>query len=216
MRLGTYFRKELLNKINIKSNSSDVVLDVGCFDGYWLSTQKAKQKYGLDIDIVKKYKNIKYIKASALDIPFPKNKFDRVFAFDVIEHVPENTEIKFLSELIRVTKPGGEIVITCPSNKIRIFPQFLTEFASKKWQHFKYPGLSRNNLTKYLSKFKEIRYDISDLNTKYFLQLYLMLSLLWRLNPNLTKKLILFLLDKELQSLRGNNGYYIIKIRRIK
>lgn len=214
MRLGTYFRKVLLDRIGIKCNPNDVILDVGCFDGYWLSTQKAKEKYGLDIDTIKKYRGIKYIKASALDMPFPDSKFDKVFSFDVIEHVPENTEVNFLSELIRVTKPGGEIIITCPSDKIRIFPQFLTKFANKKWGHYKYPGLSKNKLLGYLTQFKEIKYEASDLNTRYFLNLYLLLSILWRLNPNLTKKLIVFLMDKELKNLNGYNGYYLLLINK--
>lgn len=110
MRLGTYFRKELLDKLNIKTFPEDIVLDVGCFDGYWLSTQKAKEKYGLDLDIVKKYKDVNYVYGSGLDIPFKNNKFNKVFAFDVIEHLPKNTEVKFLSELIRTTKFSGEII----------------------------------------------------------------------------------------------------------
>jgi ubiquinone/menaquinone biosynthesis C-methylase UbiE len=77
MRLGTYYRAELLKLLNIKADKENV-LDVGCFDAYWLSTQSAKNKYALDIDIDKKYRNINYIKASALDIPFEDNKFDQV------------------------------------------------------------------------------------------------------------------------------------------
>lgn len=149
----------MLKLLNIKAYKENV-LDVGCFDAYWLSTQSAKNKYGLDVDIDKKYRDINYIKASALNIPFEDNKFDQVFAFDVIEHLPQNTEEKFISELIRVAKNGSEIIFTTPSKNIKIFPNFLTNWINKKWGHLKCNGYSKEELSEYLEKITGIKYQI--------------------------------------------------------
>ena len=107
MRLGTYYRAQIIKHFNIKAGSN-CVLDVGCYDGYWLSTQKSKNKYALDLEISQLYKNIHYIKASALKIPLKSNYFDQVFAFDVLEHIEEGKESKFLRELIRVCKKNSK------------------------------------------------------------------------------------------------------------
>jgi len=212
MRLGTYFRKELLDKLNIKTFPEDIVLDVGCFDGYWLSTQKAKEKYGLDLDIVKKYKDVNYVYGSGLDIPFKNNKFNKVFAFDVIEHLPKNTEVKFLSELIRTTKFSGEIILTFPSDSIRIWPNFMTNFISKRWGHYKYLGLSKHQIGKFLNNFKKIKYEIRDLNTRKYLDYYLILRFLWILDYKITKSIIRKLVKNEVKNLKGCYGYYLLII----
>jgi ubiquinone/menaquinone biosynthesis C-methylase UbiE len=210
--MGTYFRSELFKKLKVETSLNDKVLDVGCFDGYWLSTQKAKEKVGLDIDIQKKYKNIKYVKGSALDMPFKNDYFDKVFAFDVIEHIPANTEQRFLRELIRVTKKDGSIIFTVPSENIKIFPSFLTNYVSKKWGHNKYNGLSKFIINSLLKKNLNIKYEIFDLNTKFYLNYYLLLRIFWLLNPKKTMVLLGQIIKKDITNHKGENGYFLIKI----
>lgn len=50
---------------------------------------------------------------SILDIKYPNNHYDLVCAFDVIEHVEEDQ--KAASELIRVCKNNGYILVTVPA-----------------------------------------------------------------------------------------------------
>lgn len=45
-------------------------------------------------------------------IPFPDNHFDSIFCSEVFEHIFNLEEI--LTELNRVLKPGGKILISCP------------------------------------------------------------------------------------------------------
>lgn len=45
-------------------------------------------------------------------LPFPDNHFDSIFTTEVFEHIFNLPEI--LNELLRVLKPGGKILITCP------------------------------------------------------------------------------------------------------
>lgn len=53
------------------------------------------------------------IQGSITELPFANNSYDLVCAFDVIEHVEDDT--KAIEEMIRVCKPGGYIAITVPA-----------------------------------------------------------------------------------------------------
>lgn len=57
--------------------------------------------------------NLNIINGSILELPFRDEEFDMVCAFDVIEHVED--DIKGLSEMKRVCKNGGLIVVTVPA-----------------------------------------------------------------------------------------------------
>jgi SAM-dependent methyltransferase len=48
-------------------------------------------------------------------LPFADATFDRVAVVDMLEHVPD--EDAFVSELVRVTKPGGRLVVNTPHLK---------------------------------------------------------------------------------------------------
>jgi SAM-dependent methyltransferase len=51
--------------------------------------------------------------ADATSIPFSDSVFAAVFLFDVLEHVDE--EAKALSEIRRVLRPGGKLLVTVPA-----------------------------------------------------------------------------------------------------
>lgn len=51
--------------------------------------------------------------ASAEDLPYPDHHFDLVTAFDVIEHIEDHSLA--VSELLRVTKPAGNVLVTVPA-----------------------------------------------------------------------------------------------------
>jgi len=46
-------------------------------------------------------------------IPLPDNTYDAVVAIEVLEHLENH--FRFLSELLRVTKPGGMLILTTPN-----------------------------------------------------------------------------------------------------
>ena len=98
-----------------------MVLDLGC--GAGTSTQELKsqgyQVVGLDISHLflstasKRPDAPDYVCASAEDIPYRDNTFDAVGANSFIEHVPDVEQV--LSEMYRVTKPGGKLIFHGPN-----------------------------------------------------------------------------------------------------
>jgi SAM-dependent methyltransferase len=50
--------------------------------------------------------------ADALALPFPDASFDHVIASEVLEHIPSDEHA--MSEIRRVTKPGGTVAVTVP------------------------------------------------------------------------------------------------------
>ena len=98
------------------------VLEVGCGNGYYLNLLN---KLGFNLTLVgidndelalkdarKFIRNgeVKLILADANKLPLEENSFDKVIISEVIEHV--ESEQKVLSEIYRVLKPGGIMVLT--------------------------------------------------------------------------------------------------------
>jgi len=51
--------------------------------------------------------------AAAEAVPYPANSFDTILSHEVLEHVQDDQQA--LTEMARVLKPGGRIVIFCPN-----------------------------------------------------------------------------------------------------
>jgi SAM-dependent methyltransferase len=59
----------------------------------------------------------RFVGADALSLPFRSDAFDRVFCRDVLHHLPEGRWREAVAELIRVCRPGGEIVVIEPNGR---------------------------------------------------------------------------------------------------
>lgn len=97
------------------------ILDAGCGRGAFLVRNK-NTATGIDLNP----DNVSFCKANGLDakvgnvleIPFEDNSFDGAFCSHVIQIFDYQNAMKLLSELNRVVKPGGKIVIaTFPDHK---------------------------------------------------------------------------------------------------
>ncbi len=102
-----------------KVNKGDRVLDLGCGNGRIYEFLKGTDYTGADNsskiieEAKKKYPELKFIKAEALNLPFPDNSFDFVFSIAVLHHIPsKELRIDFLKEAKRVLKKKGKLVIT--------------------------------------------------------------------------------------------------------
>jgi SAM-dependent methyltransferase len=84
------------------------VLEVGAGSGV---LQDIVENYtGLDIAAsAARYFHKPFVAGSATDLPFDDNEFDAVWTIWVLEHVPNPERV--MSELRRVTKPGGYILL---------------------------------------------------------------------------------------------------------
>lgn len=92
------------------------ILDVGC------GRNKHPGAIGIDInpntdaDVIHDLGIVPY--------PFPDDEFDEIVSNHVIEHVPDPTA--FVTELYRITKPGGRIKILTPHYTNPDWPNDLT------------------------------------------------------------------------------------------
>lgn len=106
-----------------------VVLDIGCGFGWFKMfalKKKVKKIVGTeiseqDLKTAKRYlrdKRLTLSVADATDLPFPDRCFDSVVSWEVIEHIPVNTESKMFSEVCRVLKPGGRFYLSTPNHSV--------------------------------------------------------------------------------------------------
>jgi len=89
------------------------VLDIGCRDGGLRNYLNNKVQY-MGIEIVKKYES-PYVKAKDISegTDFENDCFDYVFCIKALEHVRNSYFV--LTEIKRVLKPGGFLVLSIPN-----------------------------------------------------------------------------------------------------
>jgi hypothetical protein len=102
------------------------VLDIACGEGYGSSllAPVARSVTGVDIDDVAirhaaaRYPatNLVFRTGSATEIPLPDASIDVVVSFETIEHLTDHRTM--LSEIVRVLRPAGRIVISSPNKRV--------------------------------------------------------------------------------------------------
>jgi ubiquinone/menaquinone biosynthesis C-methylase UbiE len=133
-----------------------VVLDIACGEGYGSSllSKSASAVMGIDIDVKtvndasKKYlaNNLKFTHGRVEEIPAADNAFDVVVSFETLEHSSEHEKI--FSELKRVLKPGGVLIISTPEKKYYTdIPGFQNSFHLKEVYEHEFVKLLRNHFS---------------------------------------------------------------------
>lgn len=130
---GIYLSKRLAEALAVAGIAEGMrVLDVGCGRGEILLRTSAlgARAYGIDYavaavrlsrNLVRRHRQprgtpVGVYQASALELPFPSDTFDRVLMLDIVEHLyPEELD-RALGEAYRVLRPGGRIVIHTAPN----------------------------------------------------------------------------------------------------
>ena len=128
------------------------VLDAACGEGYGSSllSQAASHVTGLDLDkgaverASRKYgsEKLSFRAGSIEKLPFEDQSFDAVVSYETIEHVDGEIQKQFLSEIRRVLKPDGLLIMSTPNKAVytdlvKGQNQFhVKEFYVKEYQDF--------------------------------------------------------------------------------
>lgn len=95
------------------------VLDLGCGDGYW---SKRLAKRGWQVTSADGF-DTRHPTAHQINfeesLPFVDNQFDLIWCSEVIEHIKDVEQL--VSEMRRITKPGGRIVTTTPNSSFWLY-----------------------------------------------------------------------------------------------
>jgi 2-polyprenyl-3-methyl-5-hydroxy-6-metoxy-1,4-benzoquinol methylase len=148
----------LLNYVKGKT-----VLDIACGEGYGsnLISQYAEKVFGADISsetihhAKSRYSapNLNFSVESIENLDHEDQSIDIIVSFETIEHVDTNMQEAFLREAVRVLKPEGVVILSCPNKKVasddafenwgyknefHIKEYYLDEFDDFLRRHFRY------------------------------------------------------------------------------
>jgi len=146
--------KLILKNIQKVKSKKIKILDVGCGDGVLLFLLKEQlpvdkqiSLYGIDADkkavqtAGKKIPSANFKIGNVLNLKFKNNNFDIVISSDVIEHLQNQN--KMLSEIYRVVKKDGKIIIGTPirftekpQDKFHVHELFPEEFKKLGKKYF--------------------------------------------------------------------------------
>jgi SAM-dependent methyltransferase len=99
------------------------VLDVGCGIGMYTAAflRETPAVFGIEIELERaqqaRPRAAGVAQAPGEHLPFPDATFDVIFSHEVLEHVAD--EGACVAEMVRVTRPGGRIVVFVPN---RLYP----------------------------------------------------------------------------------------------
>ncbi len=206
MRLGTYYRYLVTRELNLPL-SGNRVLDIGCYDGFLLSQVNSQSKFGIDIDPVHEFDDVQYIRDDFLEHDFGDERFDRIFALDVLEHVKQDRE--FLEKVLRLLSQDGTAILSTPNKAIRVFPAFLQTWVDRRWEHTLRRGYSKEEI-ELLANAKDMR--VICWNCPLFRFLYFPSSLLWRLFRPLAKALLYLTVKVDSRFRDGEKGFLYLTV----
>lgn len=163
---------ELLLNENLKGK---ILLDVGSSNG--LLTSKLlqhglKEIYGVEpnksaVDFARnKISKATFFQSTADKIPLGNSKVDIVTLFDVIEHVPQNSENEVFEEIARVLKKGGVLFLSTPNNNP------LTNFLDPAW-YFGHRHYTETMLTGLLKK-SGFKIEMSEVRGSVWSSIYML------------------------------------------
>jgi ubiquinone/menaquinone biosynthesis C-methylase UbiE len=142
--------KKILSNLQNKLGN---VLDAGCGSGVYSFSlsKKAERIESIDIDKDKikylneviKYNNINFSEGDICKLKFRDKEFDLIICSDVLEHV--KCDNLAFSELSRVLKNGGTMLITVPYNSKKNYKNY------KNYGHER-PGYNEKNFAEWADK----------------------------------------------------------------
>lgn len=174
---------------NLNPNS---LLDVGCGDGRFLNMLYRKsigsKLFGIDpseraINFAKCFsinKDIAFMTESIFNL---KEKFEIVTLIEVLEHIPDYDELKFLKQVFNSLQPQGTLLLSVPTKNRNLQEKHYRHYNKKYFEQLLNEGnISYKNITyQYVFK-KDLFYKFFiklTLNKFYFFELYYLNRLMW-------------------------------------
>lgn len=127
----------------LKPKKNEKILDAGCGNGIYANSLVYLFKVkvvGVDLNkehlkrAVAAQKSLgsatKFEKMSLTDLNFDPVSFDKIICLEVLEHIKEDK--KALSELARVLRKGGLMVLSVPKRKEKLSPKEKEEYKNPK------------------------------------------------------------------------------------
>jgi len=120
--MKNYYQKLLA--IYIPDDKNIFILDVGCGMGFSLlalNEMGFKNVEGIDIDpkqvqsCLNKKLNVTLVKDSIEYISKKENTYNMILAFDVIEHIPHQFQLEFVTSIQKALKKNGILICTVPN-----------------------------------------------------------------------------------------------------
>jgi cyclopropane fatty-acyl-phospholipid synthase-like methyltransferase len=144
------FTTQFVDYLDIKEKN---ILNIGCGYGWFelnAINRNVKKIIGTEIsekdletaNINIKNKNVEFNVSSAIDLPFNNDSFDTVVSWEVIEHIPKNTEKQMFSEAYRVLKKDGVFYLSTP------YDNFFAKIFDPAW-YFGHRHYSLDRLKKF-------------------------------------------------------------------
>lgn len=103
------------------------ILDFGCGEGLLMSYLKntfyAAHFVGYDSNIgqiqqnQRNFPELTFMSGGGLPLPFKNGSFDLIYLVQVMHHIEKNDQEKYMTELVRILRPGGYLCIIEPNNK---------------------------------------------------------------------------------------------------
>lgn len=145
--------KELLSPFK-----GQIILDAGCGDGRLCYELKRENVIIIGVDYSEKAinfakafsPNVEFQLQDLRNLKFLDKKFDQIVLMEVIEHIPPEEVSIVIKNLSRILKDDGILIISTPTNNLRI--------PDKHFQHFDKYQL-REVLSPYFKIVKEIGHD---------------------------------------------------------
>ncbi|MAX60756.1 MAG: hypothetical protein CML93_03175 [Rhodobiaceae bacterium] len=171
-------------------NDNDVLLDIGCAQGYLTNifSQKIKKAIGIDISsssiekaktLYKANKKIHF--SQCKDEPsynYEKENFSKIVCIDVVQYFTNDKQFnKLCSEIYRMLKPGGKALIggirikkDRENNENKKFTRTIRTILGKELAYLMHRTYTENYLTSVAkeNKFEEFRLTKSEYYPGYF------------------------------------------------
>ena len=123
-----YGHLKRLNWIQNQTTIGETILEVGCGTGAFITTPlilSGRDVYGVDIggksiqeaNRIARLNGVKEQRFFCKDVAEVDGQYDVVICSEVLEHISDEEQDIFVSQLCNHVRPGGKLIITVPNGK---------------------------------------------------------------------------------------------------